>query len=298
MQMKEKYINELKKALEWKRLISVLLGNTIYAVGVVAFVLPLELITGGTTGIGLVMNHLFDIPIEVFALIFNVIMFLLAIGVLGLSFAITTLISTFYYPVILSLLQKVDILKTLTNDPMLGTVCAGLLIGVGIGVVVRAGASTGGMDIPPLVCNKKLGLPVGVGLYVFDCAILISQMFFRDSEKILYGILLVIIYSVMVDKVLVSGKCKIEVKIISDYVEQINEMVHKKIDRGTTFYIIETGYLHKNTKALMTVVSNRELVKLNQLVLDIDPKAFIVINEAKEVMGKGFSMKKMYEKKN
>ena len=95
MQMKEKYINELKKALEWKRLISVLLGNTIYAVGVVAFVLPLELITGGTTGIGLVMNHLFDIPIEVFALIFNVIMFLLAIGVLGLSFAITTLIIKF-----------------------------------------------------------------------------------------------------------------------------------------------------------------------------------------------------------
>lgn len=296
--MKEKYVNELKKALAWKRLIAVLLGNTIYAVGVVAFVLPLELITGGTTGIGLIMNHLFDIPIEVFALIFNVAMFLIAIGILGVSFAITTLISTFYYPVILSLLQKVDMLKTLTNDPMLATVCAGLLIGVAIGIVVRAGASTGGMDIPPLVCNKKLGLPVGVGLYVFDFVILIGQMFFRDSEKILYGILLVIIYSVMVDKVLVSGKRKIEVNIISDYVDQINDMIHEKIDRGTTFYMVETGYLRKNTKAIMTVVSNRELVKLNQLVLEIDPKAFIVINQAKEVMGKGFSMKKIYEKKS
>ena len=296
--MKEKYVNELKKALAWKRLIAVLLGNTIYAVGVVAFVLPLELITGGTTGIGLIMNHLLNIPIEVFALIFNVAMFLIAIGILGVSFAITTLISTFYYPVILSLLQKVDMLKTLTNDPMLATVCAGLLIGVGIGIVVRAGASTGGMDIPPLVCNKKLGLPVGVGLYVFDFVILIGQMFFRDSEKILYGILLVIIYSVMVDKVLVSGKRKIEVNIISDYVDQINDMIHEKIDRGTTFYMVETGYLRKNTKAIMTVVSNRELVKLNQLVLEIDPKAFIVINQAKEVMGKGFSMKKIYEKKS
>ena len=214
--MKEKYVNELKKALAWKRLIAVLLGNTIYAVGVVAFVLPLELITGGTTGIGLIMDYLFHIPLEVFTLIFNVIMFVIAIGMLGVSFAITTLISTFYYPVILSLLQKVDMLKTLTNDPMLATVCAGLLIGVGIGVVVRAGASTGGMDIPPLVCNKKLGLPVGVGLYVFDFIILIGQMLFRDSEKILYGILLVIIYSVMVDKVLVSGKRKIEGNIISD----------------------------------------------------------------------------------
>lgn len=295
--MKEKYLNELKKALQWKRLIAVLFGNTIYAVGVVAFVLPLGLITGGTTGIGLLMNHLFDIPIEVFTLIFNVFMFLIAISILGVSFAITTLISTFYYPVILSIMQKVDMLKTLTSDPMLATVCAGLLIGVGIGIVVRAGASTGGMDIPPLVCNKKFGLPVGVGLYAFDFVILISQMVFRDSEKILYGILLVIIYSVMVDKVLVSGKRKIEVNIISDYVDQINDMIHEKIDRGTTFYMVETGYLHKETKALMTVVSNRELVKLNQLVLEIDPKAFIVINQAKEVMGKGFSMKKMYEKK-
>ena len=75
-------------------------------------------------------------------------------------------------------------------------------------------------------------------------------------------------------------------------------MIHEKIDRGTTFYMVETGYLHKETKALMTVVSNRELVKLNQLVLEIDPKAFIVINQAKEVMGKGFSMKKIYEKKS
>ncbi len=296
--MKEKYISELKKALEWKRLIMVLLGNTIYAIGVVAFVLPLELITGGTTGIGLIMDHFFHIPLEVFTMIFNVIMFLVAIAILGVSFALTTLISTFYYPFILGVLQRVDVLETLTDEPMLATVCAGLLIGVGIGIVVRAGASTGGMDIPPLVCNKKLGLPVGVGLYVFDFVILIGQMIFRDSEKILYGILLVIIYSVMVDKVLVSGKSKIEVKIISDYVDQINEAIQRKIDRGTTFYMVETGYLHKNTKALMTVVSNRELVKLNQIVLDIDPKAFIVINEAKEVMGYGFSMKKMYEKKD
>ena len=296
--MKEKYVNELKKALEWKRLIMVLLGNTIYAVGVVAFILPLDLITGGTTGIGLIMNHLFDIPLEVFALIFNVAMFLIAIGILGVSFAITTLISTFYYPVILGVMQKVEVLGTLTNDPMLGTICAGLLIGVGIGIVVRAGASTGGMDIPPLVCNKKIGLPVGVGLYAFDFVILLGQMVFRDSEEILYGILLVIIYSVMVDKVLVSGKSKIEVQIISDHVDQINEVIHSKIDRGTTFFMVETGYLHKKTKALMTVVSNRELVKLNQLVLDIDPKAFIVIHEAKEVMGKGFSMRKMYEKKD
>ena len=288
-------MKELKKAIEPKRLLMVLLGNTIYAFGVVAFILPLDLITGGTTGIGLIMEHYFGMPIELFAAIFNVTMFAVAWFVLGASFAFTTLVSTFYYPIILGVLQKVECLQYLTQDLMLATVCAGLLIGVGIGIVVYAGASTGGMDIPPLVCNKKLGLPVGVGLYLFDFVILIGQIFFRDNERTIYGILLVLIYSVVVDKVLVSGKHKVEVKIISDFYEEINEAIHKKIDRGTTFYEIETGFLRKETKAIMTIVSNRELVKLNHIVMNIDPKAFIVINEAKEVMGKGFSLRKIYE---
>ena len=84
-------------------------------------------------------------------------------------------------------------------------------------------------------------------------------------------------------------------KIISDFHEEINIAIQEKIDRGTTFYMIETGFLRKDTKAIMTVVSNRELVKLNHIVMDIDPKAFIVINEAKEVKGKGFSLRKIYE---
>ncbi len=290
-------MKELRKAMEPKRILMVLLGNTIYAFGVVAFILPLELITGGTTGIGLIIEHYFGMPLEIFTAIFNVSMFIVAWFVLGASFAVTTIVSTVYYPIILGVLQKVESIQHLTQDRMLATVCAGLLIGLGIGIVVHAGASTGGMDIPPLVCNKKLGLPVGVGLYLFDFAILIGQISFRDNERTIYGILLVLIYSVVVDKVLITGKRKVEVKIISEHHEEINEAIHRLIDRGTTFYVIETGFLRKDTKALMTVVSNRQLVKLNHIVMDIDPKAFVVINEAKEVMGKGFSMTKIYEKK-
>ena len=288
-------MKEFKKAIEPKRVLMVLLGNTIYALGVVGFILPLELITGGTAGIGLIVEHYFGMPLEIFTAIFNITMFFVAWVVLGAAFAFTTWVSTIYYPIILGLLQKVECLQYLTQDRMLATVCAGLLIGLGIGIVVHAGASTGGMDIPPLVCNKKLGLPVGVGLYLFDFVILIGQISFRDHERTIYGILLVLIYSVVVDKVLLTGKRKVEVKIISDHHEEINKAIQEKIDRGTTFYMVETGFLRKNTKALMTVVSNRELVKLNQVVLDIDPKAFIVINEAKEVMGKGFSLRKIYE---
>ena len=191
---------------ELRRLLMVLLGNIIYTFGVVAFILPLELITGGTTGIALIMEHHFGVPLELFAAAFNIVMFVVAWFVLGASFAFTTWVSTIFYPIILGVLQKVECIQNLTEDRMLATVCAGLLIGIGIGIVVHAGASTGGMDIPPLVCNKKLGLPVGIGLYLFDFVILIGQIPFRDTERTIYGILLVLIYSVVVDKVLVFGK--------------------------------------------------------------------------------------------
>ena len=290
--MKAEKEKELKDIFDMKKIFFVLLGNTIYAAGLAAFVLPTGLITGGTTGLGLIANHYFGLPIEIFAAVFNVIMFVLAILVLGKSFALTSLISTFYFPVILGVVQKIQGLQDLTDDPMLCTIFAGVSIGVGIGMVIKAGASTGGMDIPPLILNKKIGLPVSVGLYVFDCAILIGQMLFRDKEKILYGILLVMIYTVLVDKVLLMGKTQMQVKIMSKQYREINEMIHKKLDRGTTLYKTESGYLHDDGFSVMTVVSSRELPKLNELVMEIDDKAFMVISQVSEVKGRGFTLHK------
>lgn len=277
-----------------KKILQVILGNTIYCIGVVSFILPLELITGGTTGLALIVNQFANVPIELFAAVFNIAMFILAWFVLGASFALTTMISTFYYPVILGIFQKIEILQGLTDDSLLGTICAGLLIGTGLGIVIRAGASTGGMDIPPLILNKKLGFSVSVGLYAFDFAILLGQMIFRDSEKSLYGILLVVIYTIVMDKVLVNGKARIQVKIVSDHYEEINKMIQEKIDRGSTFFLSETGYFRKETKTILTVVSRRQLVALEQGIADIDPEAFVVISEVKEVVGYGFSKRKVY----
>lgn len=273
----------------------VLIGNTIYSCGIAAFVLPNDLITGGTTGIALILEHYFGLPIGLSVAVFNIVMFLLAILILGKSFALTALISTFYFPWILSQFQKVQFIQNMTDDFLLGSIFAGLMLGLGVGLVIRAGASTGGMDIPPLILNKKLGLPVSVGLYVFDFTILIVQMSFRDKERILYGILLVLIYSTLVDKVLLMGKTQMQVKIISDHYEEINKAIQEKLDRGSTFFKTESGYLRKDSFAIMTVVSSRELPKLNELVLDIDKQAFIVINQVNEVMGRGFTLHKQAE---
>ena len=131
---------------------------------------------------------------------FNVAMFLLGAVVLGKKFALTTMISTFYYPFILSVFQKVPALGKVTEDNFLALVFAGLLIGGGIGVVIRAGASTGGMDIPPLILYKCFRIPVSVSLYVFDVCILLLQVPYQKAEKILYGIVFVMLSAIALDK--------------------------------------------------------------------------------------------------
>lgn len=279
----------------FKNVCLVLLGNTIYALGITMFILPNGMITGGSTGLALTFHHYFQIPISLFVFCFNFIMFILGALVLGKRFALTTLISTFYYPIILGLFQKFPSLGTITDDKMLSTICGGIMIGAAIGLVIRAGASTGGMDIPPLVLNKKLGLPISVLLYAFDCTILILQITFSNAEQTIYGIVLVLIYSVILDKFLMMGVSQTQVKIISEKYDLINLAIQKQLDRGTTFLEAKTGYLNIDQPIILTVISNRELVRLNKLVMDADPKAFIIISHVNEVKGRGFSAQKIYK---
>ena len=277
-----------------KHLFLILLGNSIYASAVVMFLLPNGLITGGTTGLGIAVEHYLGMNIPRFVMIFNVTMFLLGAYILGKKFALTTLVSTFYYPIILGVFEKMQVLQNITTDKMLATVCSGVMIGVGIGIVIRAGASTGGMDIPPLVLNKKFGIPVSVSLYVFDCTILVLQMLFTSKEDCIYGIILVMIYTFVLDKTMFVGTQKTEVKIVSDEYEKITKMIQEKLDRGVTLLHAETGYLKKEQKMVVTVISNRELMMLKQEVEQIDPKAFIIMGLVNEVRGRGFSLEKEY----
>lgn len=278
-----------------KNLGLIFLGNTIYGAGIAMFLLPNHLITGGTTGLGIAVNHYFGLPISTFVLIFNVLMFLLGAAVLGKKFALTTLVSSFYYPIALGIMEKIPGIGTMTDDKMLATVCGGIMIGFGIGIVLRAGASTGGMDIPPLILNKKFGLPVSAMLYIFDFIILILQMTFSNKEEIIYGILLVLIYTVILDKILLMGSTKTQVKIISKHYEELNQLIQEKLDRGTTLLYAQTGFLHNDQMMILTVVSNRELMRLNQLVQEVDKDAFMIIEHVNEVKGRGFSLQKVYK---
>lgn len=277
-----------------KKILIILAGNTLYALAVSLFILPNDLITGGTTGLALFAQHQFSIPVAMFVGVFNIIMFLIGTWSLGIKFAVTTIISTFYYPVILGIFDKLFGSRPITNDLMLATLFSALLIGAGIGLVIRAGASTGGMDIPPLVLHKKFRLPVSLTLSVFDCVILLLQMVFSNKEQILYGILLVLLYTIVLDRVLMMGHNQMQVKIISSEYEKINQVIQERLDRTTTLIPVEGGYLREKSYAVLTVVSGRELAKLNGLVLTADAQAFMIVNQVNEVRGRGFTLHKEY----
>lgn len=276
-------------------LLTVIAGNFLYALTVSLFLLPAGLVTGGTTGIALVVNHFFSIPVSGFVLIFNLFMLILGWLILGKSFALTTIASTFLYPVFLELCEQLTAGLTLTDDPLLCTIFSGLGIGISLGLVIRAGASTGGMDIPPLVLKQLFRIPVSVSLYVFDIIILLLQALIRPTEYILYGILLIITYTIVLDKMLLLGSTRTEVKLISSKPRELCDAIQKQVDRGVTLLHGEGGYLHNDTELLLSVISNRELIKVEKLVHKIDPACFMIVSRVSEVKGRGFSMNKEYQ---
>ena len=277
----------------WSVLI-VVLGNLLYALAVKLFLIPAGLVTGGTTGIGLAVNYAAGVPVATFVLIFNVVMLAAGFAVLGKQFALTTIVSTFTYPLALNALDMLLGDVVLTQDVFICTMFSGLGIGLSLGIVIRAGASTGGMDIPPLVLNHFFKIPVSVGLYFFDFVILLVQALFQPLEKVFYGIVLVIIYTVTLDKMLLMGTTKTEVRVVSDHAQEICDAILKRMDRGVTLLSAKGGYLKEDTTVVLSVISNRELPRVERLIHEIDPESFIVVNRVSEVSGKGFTMNKEY----
>lgn len=275
-----------------KNFLFIILGNLIFALGIAVFVIPNGLILGGSTGLALSVQHFLGIDITITVAIINIVTFLAGLFILGKKFAATTLISTFIFPIFLNYFKDIERFKNITSDLLLASIFTALLVGTGVGIVLRVGASTGGLDIPAIILNKKKGIPIAVVLYAIDISILFSQMIFSNTEQILYGIIIILITTMVINKVIVYGKNDFMVTIISEKYLEISESIHNKIDRGTTFIDIQTGYKKNTQQAVMSVISKRELHSLNKLVQEIDPKAFIIINQVNQVRGRGFSLDK------
>ena len=278
-------------------LLLVLLGNLTYAFSVKLFLLPADLISCGTTGIGLVVEHFLHVPLSAFIFLFNMAMLGLGWLILGRKFAMTTLLSSLLYPILLELLNQLMGDYRVTDNLLLNALFAGLGLGGSLGIVIRAGASTGGMDIPPLVLKKFFGIPVPLTLWIFDFTIMSAQMFFHTAEDLLYGVLLLITISFTLNKVLLLGTSKTQVMIISNNHQAVRQAILSRLDRGVTILHGEGGYHHDPKEVILTIVSNSELPKIQRVAREIDPSCFMVINQVSEVWGRGFSISKQYQDK-
>ncbi len=270
----------------------VILGNFLYALSVKLFLLPAELMSCGTTGIALIVNHLTGLPITIFIFCFNVVMLALGWWVLGRQFAMTTVFSSLFYPIALEVFDRALGDVVVTEHIWLNVLFAGIGLGVSLGLVIRGGASTGGMDIPPLILQRLFRIPVSVSLAAFDLCIVLAQAFYHDLEDLLLGILLIIVISAALNKATVIGTTRTEVKIVSKRSNEIRAAILTDVDRGVTMLHGQGGYSQEEADVILSIISDHELPRIERLARSIDPACFMIVTQVKEVWGRGFSYSK------
>lgn len=285
----------MKKSV--KVVVGVLLGNVILALAVAGFALPHSMIMGGATGIGITVSHYTGIDISIIILVLNVLLFGLGAVFLGKKFAFTTIISSISYPIFLSMFRAIPLVGNLTSNRLLASIYAGLLLGLGIGIVIKMGASTGGTDIVALIINKNFHFPLAVCMYTVDFIVLLSQITFSDTEGVLYGILLTLLSSIVLNRVVLAGEAQIQLLIVSDKYREIKDLLLQTMDVGVTLLNVETGYGEVSQQAVLCIISNRKLYAINDAIQKVDDKAFITITQINEVRGRGFSLDRDYKSK-
>ena len=267
-----------------RSIVAMLLGNFAVAAAVIIFIAPQGIILGGSTGIALALTHYISFPLSATVFIINMLFFVTGFVFLGKNSRLLAM----------SLLEQLPIAgKPVTDNIMLAAVFGGVLMGGGIGLLLRAGGSSGGTDIPALILNKYFHLNVSALLYVIDGLVLCSQAFFSSIEQILYGIFVLALFTMTMNRIMLMGKSQIQLFIISDESETIRQQILAE-DAGATMFYVEKAFTGRQGKCIMCVIPRRKLYPITQLISVTHPDAFFTISEVNEVRGAGFSFAKHY----
>lgn len=270
-------------------LVQLVLGNAMSAFAMACFALPYDMVVAGVTGIGRSANHFFGFGVTPTVYVINISLFLLGFILLGKRFAMTIAVGTFLFPFFLGVFQNIDVLQHLVEDPLMAAICAGILDGVGIGMVIRMGGSTGGIDVPPIILNRKLGWKVAPVMSALDVGIFIIQIPITSTNGIILGIFYTLIYSVVMNQILVMNQGGVQTMIFSKKLSRtINEKL-LELGYGTTIFPAKGGYIQEDFDVINCVISSRNLNRVKRAVLNIDPTAFISISNVSEVNGNGFT---------
>ena len=278
-----------------KVLFYTIIGNTMLAFAVCAFIVPQEFMLGGTSGIALTLQNFLPIRLSVITAVVGVSLFCLGWAFMGWKFAANSLLSTIVYPIIMGIMEVSPVGQLFVGEDKL--ICAlycALMIGAGVGLVVRVGGSTGGMDIPPCILQKYKGIPVGKSLMFFDGAIILAQVLLKGADGILYSLLILVLTSIVIDHTIVSGEATVQIIIISPEYERIRHEILDNINCGVTMIDMQTGMTGEKRQAVLSVVYAKKYPEIRDAALKIDQNAFIIASDVKNVNGQGYTLERVF----
>ena len=273
---------------------AILAGNILLGFAVAAFILPSGVIMGGATGVGIVLARFIPLDTATIVLCVNLMAMALGWAVLGWRFVVATIASSLLYPILLGAAQRIPGIDHLTADPLLAALLGGGLVGIAVGLVMRVGSSTGGTDVVNLVLHKWTHIPVSAAVYLTDIVIMGAQALFSDPEQILYGVVLLVVETIALDRVMLLGQSQIQLFVVSSQYEKLRQKCLTELQAGTTMVHIETGRTRTLQRGVLCVIPPRKLYAAQALIQSVDPHAFLTITQIKEVRGQGFSSERIY----
>ncbi len=272
-----------KKFLDY---LGIFLGVLLVSISIVMFLAPNKLVGGGVSGIAIILYHTFKLPIGIVMIILNIPIFIAGIKLLGLHFGIKTFLGTLLLSITIDLLGFFH-LPSITNN-FLATVYGGLIGGFGLGIVFKYGGSTGGTDILAQILSHYSGLNLGQALLFIDGIIVIIAGFIFNFELALYALLVILIQGYAIDLVQEGLSYTKAALVFSEKPRELGEKILYDLGRGVTIFYGMGLYTGQEREILYCVVSQAEVSKLKEIIHKNDPKAFVVISPAHEVLGEGF----------
>jgi uncharacterized membrane-anchored protein YitT (DUF2179 family) len=266
------------------------LGLLIVALSIHFFMAPNNFVVGGVSGLAIVFNKLFPlISYSIFMMIFNIILFLIGFIFIGSSFGTKTIYSSFMLSFIVWLLELIYPMKTpFTNEMFVELILCILLSAIGMAMVFRHNASTGGTDITAKILNKYFHIDLGKGVLICDLVITLSAIIAFDISVVFYGIVGLFLNGLIIDYILDKLKEAKEITIVSKENDRIKQFITSELERGATIYLARGAYTNENKDIVITILSKYEYIKLKKYILDENINAFITVNNIHETFGEGF----------
>jgi len=273
-----------------KSYLLVITGSCLTASAFGLIVLPNQFAAGGVTGFSVLLQNIIPLPVSVLVLAVNLSLFLLGWIFVGKDFVFKTLITSIIFPFVLEITQQFDIFHELAADSLVSSILAGAILGLGCGFILLGNGSGGGFDILGVILNKKFGISVSIVMYICDFIIILTQTVANGMLKTVYGVIVILVSTIIIDKVLVRGKSAGRIFIFSEKHEEIRIALLDKLDVGMSYINGENGFRRKETKIIMTVVHFDMVEKVKRSVYSIDPTAFVVVDNVHYVSGRGYTM--------